>query len=80
MTTLAKHQGRSSIPALTLWVSPPVHLNGVAQHSWASIAKHKLDRAVEVLKSPLWDTYVVSTDHFASYESVVISETKQKTS
>ena len=80
MTNLVKCQVRSSIPALSLWVSPPVHLHGVAQHSWVSTAKHKLDRAVEVLKTPSWDAYVVSTDHFASYESVVISETKQKTS
>ena len=58
----------------------PVHLHGVAQHSWASTAKNKLDRAVEVLKT-LSDAYVVSTDQLASSESVnVISETEQKAS
>ena len=59
----------------------PVHLHGVAQHSWASTAKNKLDRAVEVLKTSLSDAYVVSTDQLASSESVnVISETEQKAS
>ena len=48
----------------------PVHLHGVAQHSWASTAKNKLDRAVEVLKTSLSDAYVVSTDQLASSESV----------
>ena len=51
----------------------PVHLHGVAQHSRASTAKNKLDRAVEVLKTSLSDAYVVSTDQLASSESVVIS-------
>ena len=59
----------------------PVHLHGVAQHSRASTAKNKLDRAVEVLKPSLSDAYVVSTDQLASSESVnVISETEQKAS
>ena len=81
MTTFVKCQGRSSIPDLidTMGISP-VHLHGVAQHSWASTAKNKLDRAVEVLKT-LSDAYVVSTDQLASSESVnVISETEQKAS
>ena len=57
----------------------PVHLHGVAQHSWASTAKNKLDRAVEVLKTSMSDAYVVSTDQLASSESVnVTSETEQK--
>ena len=57
-----------------------VHLHGVAPNSWASTAKNKLDRAVEVLKT-LSDAYVVSTDQLASSESVnVISETEQKAS
>ena len=52
----------------------PIRLHGVVQHSWASTAKSKLDRAVEVLKT---DAYVVSTDHLASSESVnVFSETE----
>ena len=46
-----------------------VHLHGVAPNSWASTAKNKLDRAVEVLKTS-WDAYVVSTDQLASSESV----------
>ena len=59
----------------------PVHLHCVAQHSRASTAKNKLDRAVEVLKPSLSDAYVVSTDQLASSESVnVISETEQKAS
>ena len=59
----------------------PVHLHGVAQHSRASTAKNKLDRAVEVLKPSLSDAYVVSTDQLASSESVnVISEFEQKAS
>ena len=57
----------------------PVHLHGVAQHSWASTAKNKLDRAVEVLKTSMSDAYVVSTDQLDSSESVnVTSETEQK--
>ena len=64
----------------TMGISP-VHLHGVAQHSWASTAKNKLDRAVEVLKTSMSDAYVVSTDQLASSESVnVISETEQKAS
>ena len=58
----------------------PVHLHGVGQHSWASTAKNKFDRAVEVLKASLSDAYVVSTDQLASSKSVVISETEQKAS
>ena len=55
-----------------------VHLHVVAPNSWASTAKNKLDRAVEVLKTSS-DAYVVSTDQLASSESVnVISETEQK--
>ena len=58
----------------------PVHLHGVAQHSQASTAKSKLDRAVEVLKTSS-DAHNVSTDQLASSESVnVISETEQKAS
>ena len=58
-----------------------IHLHGVAQHSRASTAKNKLDRAVEVLKTSLSDAYVVSTDQLASSESVnVISEFEQKAS
>ena len=58
-----------------MWNSKEV-LHGVAQHSRALTAKNKLDRAVEVLKTSLTDAYVVSTDQFASCESVnVISET-----
>ena len=38
----------------TMGISP-VHLHGVAQQSWASTAKNKLDRAVEVLKTSLSD-------------------------
>ena len=53
MTTLVKHQGRSSIPALTLWVSPlsiyMVLLNRVV----LQLQKNKLDRAVEILKTSL---------------------------
>ena len=50
----------------------PVHLHGVAQHSQASTAKNKLDRAVDVLKTSL-------SDQLASSESVnVISETERK--
>ena len=81
MATLVKHWGwRGSIPAWTLWISP-VHLHGVAQHSQASTAKHKLYRTVEVLKASLSDAYVLSTDQLASSESVnVISETEQKAS
>ena len=59
----------------------PVHLHGVAQHSRASTAKNKLDRAVEVLKTSLSDAYVVSTDQLAGSESVnVTSETEKKAS
>ena len=39
-----------------------VHLHGVAQHSLASTAKNKLNRAAEVLKTSLSDAYVVLTD------------------
>ena len=39
----------------------PVHLHGVAQHSGASTAENKLERAVEVLETSLSDDYVVST-------------------
>ena len=64
----------------TMGISP-VHLHGVAQHSRASTAKSKLDRAVEVLKKSLSDAYVVSTDQLPSSESVnVVSETEQKAS
>ena len=64
----------------TMGISP-VHLHGVAQQSWASTAKNKLERAVEVLKISVSDAYVVSTDHLASSKSVnVISETEQKAS
>ena len=63
----------------TMGISP-VHLHVVAQHSWASIAKNKLDGAVEVLKA-LSVADVMSTDQLASPESVnVISETEQKAS
>ena len=80
MTNIVKHQGKSSIPALTLWVSP-LSIYMVLLNSRASTAKNKLDRAVEVLKTSLSDAYVVSTDHLASSESVnVISETEQKAS
>ena len=73
-TTLAKRQGRSSTPALTLWVSPlSIYMVFVTQHSWASTAKNNLDRAVEVLKTLLSDAYVVSTDQLASSESVKAS-------
>ena len=59
----------------------PVHLHGVGQHSWASTAKNKFDRAVEVLKASLSDAYVVSTDQLASSKSVnIFSETEQKAS
>ena len=76
MTTLVKCQGRSSITALALWVSP-VHLHGVAQHSQASTAKNKMGRAVEVLKTSLSDAFVVSTGQLASSESVnAISKTE----
>ena len=64
----------------TMGISP-VHLHKVVQHSQASTAKNKLDRAVEVLKTSMSDAYVVSTDQLASSESVnVISETEQKAS
>ena len=80
MNTLVKCQRRSSVPALTLGISP-VHLHKVVQHNQASTAKNKLDRAVEVLKTSLSDANVVSTDQLASSESVnVISETEQKAS
>ena len=73
-TTLAKRQGRSSTPALTLWVSPlSIYMVFVAQQSWASTAKNNLDRAVEVRKTLLSDAYVVSTDQLASSESVKAS-------
>ena len=56
-----------------------VHLHGVDQHSGVSTAKNKLDRVVEVLKtSSSSGAYVVSTNHLASSESVVISETEQR--
>ena len=78
LTTFVKRQGRSSIPALTLWISP-VRLHGVAQRSWALTTKNKMDRAVEVIKASL--SYVVSADQHASSESVnVISETQQMAS
>ena len=61
----------------TMGISP-VHLLCVVQHSRASTAKNKLDRAAEVLKT-LSVAYVVSTDQLARSESVtVISETEQK--
>ena len=63
----------------TMGISP-LHLHGVAQHSQASSAKNKLDRAVEVLET-LLIAYVVITNQLASSESVnVISETEQKAS
>ena len=72
-----KRQGKSSIPALTLWVSP-LSIYMVLLNSWASTAKNKLDRTVEVVKTSLSDAYVVSTDQLVSSESVnVISETEQ---
>ena len=56
----------------------PVHLHGVVQHSRTWIAKYK-NRAVEVLKISLSNTYVVSIDQLVSSESVnVIFETEQK--
>ena len=77
MTTLVKRQGKSSIPALTLWVSP-LSIYMVLLNSRASTAQNKLDRAVEVVKTSLSDAYVVSTDQLVSSESVnVISETEQ---
>ena len=77
MTNIVKRQGKSSIPALTLWVSP-LSIYMVLLNSRASTAKNKLDRAVEVLKTSLSDAYVVSTDQLVSSESVnVISETEQ---
>ena len=80
MTNIVKRQGKSSIPALTLWVSP-LSIYMVLLNSRASTAKNKLDRAVEVLKTSMSDAYVVSTDQLASSESVnVISETEQKAS
>ena len=80
MTNIVKRQGKSSIPALTLWVSP-LSIYMVLLNSRASTAKNKLDRAVEVLKTSLSDANVVSADQLASSESVnVISETEQKAS
>ena len=62
----------------TMGISP-LHLHGVAQHTQASSAKNKLDRAVEVLETLI--AYVVITDQLVSSESVhVISETEQKAS
>ena len=70
MTTLVKRQGRSSIPALTLWVSPLSIYMVLLKMVELQLQKNKLDRAVEVLKTSLSDAYVVSTDQLASSESV----------
>ena len=80
MTTLVKPQGRSSIPALTLWVSRLPNYMVLLNRVGLQLQKINWT-AVEVLKTSLSDAYVVSTDHLASSESVnVISETEQKAS
>ena len=69
MTTLVKPQGRSSIPALTLWVSRLPNYMVLLNRVGLQLQKINWT-AVEVLKTSLSDAYVVSTDQLASSESV----------
>ena len=78
MTTLVKRLGRSSIPALTLWVSPlsiyMMLLNTVGLQLQIIIWMEQFTKTIII-------RLVVSTDQLASSETVnVISETEQKAS